>query len=271
MKIISIGSDRNLFVKDSEAQKRIKEYGNLFDELHIVVFSTRNYQLFPLRGISRRETIINYKITDNIFIYPTNSRSRWFYIWDAYKIAKLSIINYQLSIVTCQDPFESGLVGWLLKMRYKLPLQLQVHTDIFSPHFRRESLLNGLRVLIAKFLLPRADGIRVVSERIKASLSTFDFRLSTKITVLPIFVDIKKIQSAKIKTDLHQKYPEYDFIILMASRLTREKNISLAIEAMHELATKYEKNTNIRKILLLIVGEGPEREALQESIVKCCD
>ncbi len=262
LKVLSIGSDRNLFVKDSEAQKRIKEYGNLFDELHIVVFSTRNYQLFPQRGISRRETIINYKITDNIFIYPTNSRSRWFYIWDAYKIAKLSIINYQLSIVTCQDPFESGLVGWLLKMRYKLPLQLQVHTDIFSPHFRRESLLNGLRVLIAKFLLPRADGIRVVSERIKASLSTFDFRLSTKITVLPIFVDIKKIQSAKIKTDLHQKYPEYDFIILMASRLTREKNISLAIEAMHELATKYEKNTNIRKILLLIVGEGPERKAL---------
>ena len=50
-------------------------------------------------------------------------------------------------------------------------------------------------------------------------------KLKAEPVVLPIFVDVKKIQSAKVKIDLHQKYPEYDFIILVASRLTKEKNV----------------------------------------------
>jgi len=44
---------------------------------------------------------------------------------------------------------------------------LQIHTDIMSPYFARESVLNRARVQIAKFLIPRADAIRVVSPRIK--------------------------------------------------------------------------------------------------------
>ena len=39
MRILAIGSERNLFIDNSEAQKRIKEYGELFDELRIIVFS----------------------------------------------------------------------------------------------------------------------------------------------------------------------------------------------------------------------------------------
>jgi glycosyltransferase involved in cell wall biosynthesis len=85
----------------------------------------------------------------------------------------------------------------------------------------------------------------------------------SNVIVLPIFVDIKKIQSAKIKADLHKKYPDYDFIILMASRLSKEKNIGMAIEAMKELSLKSKVKS---KMLLLIVGDGPEKEKL---IVKC--
>ena len=251
MKVLSIGSDRNLFVDGSAAQKRIKEYGKLFNELHIIVFSKQKSQ------------ITNHKsqIADNIWVYPTNSRNKLFYLLDAYRIGKNLIGNWKLEIGNCavsaQDPFEAGLVGWLLKRKYKLPLQLQIHTDIFNPYFYRESLKNKLRVWLAKFLLPLSDGIRVVSERIKQSLITQLPNYRLPIIVLPIFVDIKKIQSAKIKMDLRQKYPDYDFRILMASRLTKEKNIGLAIEAMTEVAIKYPK------ALLVVVGEGSEAEKLK--------
>ena len=244
LKILSIGSERNLFVKNSDVQKRMQEYGKLFDELRIIVFANKHL------GYE------NINISNNIFIYPTNHKYKFSYLWHIYKIAR-TLDWHKLSAITAQDPFESGLAGWFLKLKYKLPLQIQIHTDIFSPYFWQESWINKIRVLLAKFLLPKADGIRVVSQRIKDSLNSKFQTLNSKITVLPIFIDVKKIQSAKIKTDLHKKYPEYDFIILMASRLTKEKNIGMAIKAMADISKKYPN------ALLLIVGEGPEYENIQ--------
>jgi glycosyltransferase involved in cell wall biosynthesis len=258
IKVLSIGSDRNLFVDGSESQKRIKEYGKLFGELHIVVLADESL------GFK------NIELENNVFIYPTNHKYKALYLWHIYKIVKKLLVvggswpDRQLSVVTSQDPSESALAGYLLKLRYKIPLQIQIHTDIFSPYFWQESLLNKIRVLMAKFLLPKADAIRVVSERIKNSLTNNLQPMPTgrqvttnNVSVLPIYVDIKKIQSAKVKVDLRKKYPEYDFIILMASRLTKEKNIGLAIEAMKDVVKKHPK------ALLLIVGDGPEKSNLQ--------
>ena len=249
MRVLVIGSERNLFIDGSEAQKRIKEYGKLFDELRIIVFSS------SVLGHS------NLQLENKVFIYPTNHRITLFYLWNIYKITR-SWRGWKPDIITCQDPFESGLVGWLLKMRYGLPLQLQIHADIFSPYFWQESFKNKIRVLLAKFLLPKADGIRVVSERIKNSLLTLYPKPYTlnPIIVLPIFVDVKKIQSAKPKINLHEKYSDYDFIILIASRLTKEKNVGMAIGAMTEVVKKYPKT------LLLIVGDGPEEKKLKANV-----
>jgi glycosyltransferase involved in cell wall biosynthesis len=110
---------------------------------------------------------------------------------------------------------------------------------------------NRLRVMTAKFLIPRANCLRVVSERIKKSLLRVT-HYPLRVTTLSIFVDTEKIRNATIKTNLRQKYPQFDFIILMASRFSKEKNIGLAIEAIKEI--------NNKKIGLIIAGEGPEKE-----------
>jgi len=264
MKALMISTDQKILESGSEAQKRMRDYGMIFEELYIIVFSTRKSQ------IPNPKSQINSKIqiANNVFVYPTNSRFELFYLWQAYQIGQKIIHNSKFQIhnsaITCQDPFETGFVGWLMKKRFDLPLQLQVHTDVFSPYFKNESLLNRLRVLLAKFLLPRADGIRVVSQRIKDSLESnvkgpWPDRQMSNVLILPIFVDVKKIQSAKVKIDLHQKYPEYDFIILMASRLTKEKNISMAIKAFGSAKRQAPSAENP---LLLIVGDGPKKQNL---------
>ncbi|MCX6731767.1 MAG: glycosyltransferase [Candidatus Parcubacteria bacterium] len=226
-----ISTDKNIFNEDSGARQRMIEYGKLAEELYIIVFNLRSSVVRQNFG--------------NVFIYPTNSKSRWFYICDAVKIGKKITATKGQWLITSQDPFECGLAGWLISKIRKIPLQLQIHTDFLSPYFWEESILNKVRVFIAKFLIPRADCLRVVSERIKKSLKRDAF-------VLPIFVDVEKIRNTPIKTNLHQKYPQFDFIILMASRLTKEKNISLAIEAVKEI--------NNIKVGLVIVGNGPEKE-----------
>jgi len=245
MKVLIISSDRNIFKEGSEAQSRMIEYGKLTRELHIVIFTKKE------TGISTA------KISPNVYLYPTNSANRWFYVSDAVKTGKRVLMAGNEWLISSQDPFECGLSGWILKKKLGIPLQLQIHTDFLSPYFRKCSPLNCFRVLMAKFLIPRADCIRVVSARIKRSLEKLRCKPKTEPVVLPIFVDIENIKKAEIKTDLHRKYPQFDFIILMASRLTTEKNIGLAIDATKKIVRIHSKTG------LIIVGEGPEEKKLK--------
>ena len=254
MRILMISSDRKVFEKDSGVRRRMVEYGGLADELHLIVFSRRT--------MSRESEIRDEKIADNVFVYHTNSFSRWLYVFDATRIGKkLIAISSKLTakgwLVTTQDPFEAGIAGWRIARAFGAKLQIQIHTDFLSPYFSKESILNKIRVLIAKFILPKADCIRVVSRRISDSLTANSYELKAVPAVLPIFVDMEKIQNTSPAFDLHKKYPQFDRIILMASRLSKEKNIGLAISAMSEIIKKYPRNG------LIIVGSGPERNALK--------
>ncbi len=256
VKVLMIGSDRNIFKEHSEARRRIAEYGTLVEELHIVVLSTR---------IRNQESgIRNEKISLNVRVYPTNSISRWLYLFDAYRIAKKIIHNSSFlihdSLITCQDPFECGFAGWCAARKFGISLQLQIHTDFLSPYFSSESLLNKIRIRIARFIIPRATRIRVVSERIKKSLVSRFTLHASRIDVLPIFTDTEKIKNAPVRIDLRKKYPQFDFIALMASRFTKEKNIPLAISAMAEVVKKYPRAG------LIIVGDGPEKKNYESGI-----
>ncbi len=243
-----LSTDSKILEKDSEAQNRMKDYAGLTDELHIIIYtaSSRRYKF--------------EQVEPNLFLYPTNNFFRLGYFFSAYNVSKRIIKDTRGWLITTQDPFETGLVGFWLKNKYNLPLQIQIHTDFLSPYFWRESLKNKVRVLIAKKILLSANNIRVVSRRIKNSLRALNWRSQVHITVLPIHTDIAKIKNSPINMDLHKKYPDYNFIILMASRLTKEKNINLAIEAMKEVVQ------NNQDILLLIVGDGPEHVNLKFQI-----
>lgn len=247
MKILSISTDRKVFEKGSAVRTRLIEYGGLADELHVIVFAKRALGFF-------KETV-----SPNIFLYPTNAWTRFGYVPHAIICAlALKRRGVSIDVVTTQDPFECGVAGYLIARILCARFHIQVHTDFMSPYFVRESLLNKIRVRIAKFLLPRTDAIRVVSERIKKSLIASCSKIhASRIAVLPIFVDVQKIKDASIKTDLRAKYPHFDFIALMASRFTKEKNIPMAISAMAEVVKKYPKAG------LIIVGSGPEEQKLK--------
>ena len=246
LEILMLSRDHKILDGNSEVFSRMKEYAHLAEELYIVVFS-KNID-------SRAES----RDCDNLHIYPAKS------LLDMYRIGKKIIHNSKFmihdSVITAQDPFETGLVGYLLSRRKKIPLELQAHTDFLSPYFFRESLKNKIRVLLARFLIKRADRLRVVSERIKKSVVSQIGYPESRIELRPIFIDTEKITRSPIKTDLRKKYPNHDFIILMASRLTREKNIGLAIEVFAGIMNQ---ESGIKNPLLLIVGDGPERENLE--------
>ena len=223
MRVLMISSDARALQEGSDTWKRIEEYRKCFDDLRVLV-----------------------------------SGRRFLDFWRVYREARKILKHGEGWEITAQDPFEHGLIAAALAEEFELPLQLQIHTDFLSPYFRRESWKNRFRFWIAKAILPSADGIRVVSERIKHSLH--DSRLTThdsRIVILPIFTDIASIKKAEPDSDFARRHQGSRPLILMASRLTKEKNIGLAIEAMKDLVEKY------ASARLVIVGDGPEKQNLE--------
>ncbi|MDD4902805.1 MAG: glycosyltransferase [Patescibacteria group bacterium] len=246
MKLLVINLDKGIFSAGSASLERLKEYSRLVDKIFVIVWT-----------LKKEEPII---WQDKLFVYPTNSCCRLFYYFDSFRLARKILKKDKIDLIFTQDPFETGLAGRLIAARNNLKLQIQIHTDFLSPYFRRESFLNILRVRLAKFLLPKADSIRVVSQRIRNSLKAASYKLKAEPVVLPIFVDAERIKNTPIKTNLKQKYPQFDRVILAAGRLSREKNIGLAIEVMREIVKKYPKTG------LIIVGSGPEEADLKFKI-----
>lgn len=227
IKVLMIGTDRNLLVAGSAVSERIKEYGQLVEELHIVLLSDSSHGL--------KET----KLAPNVTVYPTNSSFKFFRPFDAARLGKKIVFNKKFvrgkSIITTQDPFECGWAGLKVKNKWRLPLEVQIHTNLNSPYF--SGFINNIRKIIAKLVLANADSVRDVK-------------------TLPIYVDKAKIENARISFDLHARYP-WHFIILTVSRLSPEKNLNLALEILALVRQKYPSTG------LVIVGAGPEEQSLK--------
>jgi glycosyltransferase involved in cell wall biosynthesis/putative flippase GtrA len=236
MKVISIGTDRKLFEKNSVVGRRVIEYGKYFDEMHIIVFSTQKL------GIQNTKI----QISENVFVYSTNSKSKFFYIWDAFHIGKTIISKSKNSeyIVSAGDPFETGIVGVLLKLFTGLPLHVQVHTDFAHKYFRQSSCLNKVRFLVAEFVLKYSDRVRAVSERVKNSIINF----SKNIDVLPIKTKIEFETGEEIKKP-------FPLTLLMVCRLEKEKNIETIFNVI--------KNLKEKDIGLCLVGDGSQKNLLE--------
>ena len=82
-------------------------------------------------------------------------------------------------------------------------------------------------------------------------------KLSGRVDVLPIFVDVTRIREHVPAIDLHKEYPQFDQIVLVVSRLESEKNVSLALRIFQKVFQKYPKAG------LIVVGSGREEKHLK--------
>ena len=248
MKILMISSDRKMFDQGSDVRSRLLDYGGIVDELHVIVFTKKTLGL-------QKETFAH-----NIFLYPTNALTRFGYIARAIRAGvKIARSGVKFDVITAQDPFEIGFVAYALSRILNARLHIQVHTDHMGLYFKNESPLNRFRVMLSRFVLPRADAVRVVSERIKSALSGVVSR-GVPIEVIPVFIDADRIRNTKITQNLKVKYPQFDKIILMASRLSPEKNIQMAIRSMVHVVERYPKAG------LIIAGSGKEESSLKKLV-----
>ena len=245
MRILQIGGDRSkrgILERGSSAYLRQEAYADSFGKLDIIAFTLASDNAPELTE-------------GNLHIIPTTSKAKWVYGIDARSIAKHL---QRPEVVSAQDPFEAGLIAFVIARHFHAPLHVQIHTDFLDPVYAKHSQLNRLRIRIARFVLRRASGVRVVSNRIAESLEKADWKLKADLQVLPMFADIERIKAWMPNAELRARFERFSKRILVVSRLEREKRVSLAIDALARADTK--------TACLIIVGEGSERRMLENQV-----
>ncbi|HNV97054.1 MAG TPA: glycosyltransferase [bacterium] len=229
MKIFLIGNDKSALIDNSNTRDRLLQYSKITEKYSIVIPSDEN-------------KIIKY---DNLSIYSFGGENKLF------QIIKLFINSWKLlkkekfDVISVQDQYYLALISYLLAKKFKIGLEIQIHG--FEKY-------NGLRKIIANFVIPRANAIRVVSQRLEQELID-KFKINQeKITVVPIYSEVGT-------RDLGPGKTREKFIFLTIGRLVKVKNIKLQIKALKKITEKY------KNIELQIVGSGPEKENL-ENLVK---
>jgi glycosyltransferase involved in cell wall biosynthesis len=248
MQLITIGYGRHLFAANNNERARMEHCAVAAGSLLMIIFTHR------ADGLERQS------LDSGLTLHPTNSRSKFTMVFDALRIGRelLQKSNGPV-IVSTQDPFEAGLVGYLLKRRFDVRLVVQEHGDVFSlSYWRTESLLNRVRYQLGKYILKRADIVRVVSSRIAATMRHLG--VTAPIRQLPVAIDLSAFAPKVSPAATTDEKKSDTFWFLSVARFVPQKNLSLMVQAF---AAAHKERPHLR---LRLVGRGPERAVVEQFI-----
>ncbi len=252
MNVLMISLDPTLAMEGydivGDSRRRHIAYGQHLTGLFIVVMGARARNLKPQR------------LSDRVTVQPVSYREPISYIWNTYRLCLGICRASKIDVIATQDPFVTGFIGYLLKRKLGVPLAVQLHGDFFdNQYWLGENFKNPFFGRFGKWLVKRADGIRVVSHGIKQKLVEYGLP-DHKIWVVPapVFLTKFKESSPDKADDIRRRYSLVNGrTVLFVGYLTKAKNVANLLQAARIVSQKY---TDVK---FLLCGDGEERENLE--------
>lgn len=172
-----------------------------------------------------------------------------------------AIIN-RLDILHAHSPFVTGWMAVRYARRLRIPLVYTYHTQLeeyahyvpFEPHATRRAastLTRGFANL--------ADAVIVPTASMREHL--IDLGVTVRVEIIPSGIDLTQFSSgtrnAALRASLGVQNGER--MLLFVSRLAREKNVDLLLDAMRASTVP---------VRLVIAGDGPERATLEARAIE---
>ncbi len=244
-------TDEDVCLEGSVAQRTIADYGALFDELHVITRTKGAYTFKVLQ------------ISQNVWAYPTNTKTWWRFPLDAYRIAKNQLFfagTFRADVVASSDPFELGLTAWWIAKKFHRGLHVTVSNDPDDPTFLDEDQWNPYRQLISRFVLPRATRVRALSEALVRALIARHSELEHRIDMLPNYFDARSLVDAVPAFDLKKRYSQFTFIMLICGHFEQSARACFAIDAASHALRQY------TTVGLVVAGAGPAMERIAHHV-----
>jgi len=192
------------------------------------------------------------------FISFTDRRVAFRGFFEATKVAR----EVKLDIVHTQTEFALGMIGKYVAHQLKIPVIHTYHTmyEDYLHYVLNGHLLRPYHVKqFTNAYLKNMDGVIAPSKRVEALLKRY--RVNIPMRVIPTGVDINslnKLETVDVRKELD--IPDDVPVLLTLSRVAEEKKIDRILNAMPEILDEFPETR------LVIAGDGPDMEVLQEQV-----
>ena len=168
-----------------------------------------------------------------------------------------AIIN-RLNVLHAHSPFVTGWMAVRYARRLRIPLVYTYHTRLeeyahYVP-FEANATRRAASTLTRNFA-NLADAVIVPTPAMRERL--FELGVTVPVEVIPSGIDLRRFgagtRSAQLRASTGVR--EGERMLLFVSRLAREKNVEMLIDAVAKCP---------EPVRLVIAGDGPEREALED-------
>lgn len=168
-------------------------------------------------------------------------------------------------IIASSPPLTIGMLGFILSKIYKIPWIFDIR-DIWpdvaveAEMIRQNGIIHKLSKKLADYLYKQATHITPVTESKLAKISDGDIDIS-KISIVHNGVDFDIINNTKQNDRYGELRLENKFILSYAGLI----GIAQGVNAIIETAIKLK---DVEDIHFIIVGEGVEKQSLQDRVIK---
>ncbi len=253
VRLLWITRDISVMEAGSLSERRMLELSTLFPEIHMVILNVRD-----------REPVLPMRLAENVWIYPTNSRFWWKMPFDAARVAREQLAfagGFRADVIIAEDPFEAGLAGKLTAEKYERPLQVHVLDNIYSPEFKDIDPHNAIRLYVARYVIKRADCVRTRSMTVRNHILYEHTNLQETTETLPQYHDLAAWRDVTPTFDLHDRYPQFKFIMLHISAMQAQSHTDRVIQGVARTLLQYPT------VGLVVVGSGPLRAAIEKLVM----
>ncbi|UZN41814.1 glycosyltransferase family 4 protein [Lactobacillus sp. IBH004] len=192
------------------------------------------------------------------FISFTDRRVAFRGFFEATKVAR----EVKLDIVHTQTEFALGMIGKYVAHQLKIPAIHTYHTmyEDYLHYVLNGHLLRPYHVKqFTNVYLKNMDGVIAPSKRVEALLKRY--KVNIPMRVIPTGVDVNSLNKTA-NNDMRQELgiPADAPVLLTLSRVAEEKKIDRILNAMPEIIDEFPETR------LVIAGDGPDMEVLQEQV-----
>jgi len=240
-----LSNDNHRRILHKERRLNLSKYVAMY---HLVLYSDHF-----AKGINierEQENLIVYRIGCFKYLVP----------FKVLQVAFSIFKKNRIDLISAVDPLLCGFLGYLLKIAFRVPLNVQLHFDYFSSYFWEDQnfLLKLIRKQCIKKVLQNCDSVRAVSSAQKRFIEN-KFRGIKVIEIVPTPLDTALRNLQKIDGTICDKYRSSikTKLLIYVGRLEPSKDLNTLLKAMCLIKDGYED------VKLLIIGIGSKEGDLK--------
>jgi glycosyltransferase involved in cell wall biosynthesis len=185
--------------------------------------------------------------------YPLGNRcqSKLWFLASTFKVVK----REPPALMIAGDPWTGLVFAFLISLTHlpRIPIQVQLHTDVSDPNWYRASLKNRFKRMICKLLLRAADEIRFVTQSQK-DLVFQDFHLKEFrgfVAAVPLNLS-ESVPLRENPVDINS--------VGFIGRIESDRGLEVLLLILQEL------NNSTEPPKLILVGDGKKKNYLIEQV-----